>query len=575
MSAEEVTVTIKYESKKNKSQLLEEIQNGYSWHGITSDGNVQYWRMGEEAYLPEILDQKRRDEWLQGANILITGPPGIGKTSLIFAMLDDAKRKKLKGRALIVQPITTLIEQTVNEYCMHRYQTPGKVLDGMFYDDDVVIMTMAKFIVLLTKDPYRWRFGEKFHHIFIDEAHTVCTAGTYCDYTEKAWVALNSYPNVPVVSLTATPDVFADTWFRTVQKKNRVKAYPTGFYYQFPNDFTYLKPNFLYSDADVVNMVQHTAEQEKTFIYVDRKKTGQRLAEEINKALGQPNAAVFVDADLKNGKLKDFVHQTILNRDFDCKVFISTATCELGLNLVSEKIKNVVVYSTRKDGIIQAVGRKRVRDGSPVKEEVNLYIVVPKLEFLQELCGHTKETLRLVNDLRRHPYRAKDYLENGKLPKVLYLEVKGNSFTVKANRLGVLQLQYELQWLNELIEGASSETGIEGVYLSWFELSIPEGVKSSDPALEAMRDSFDSSFQDDIKKDFSKSENEELLKKARKWALEHGAVLEPFKLKPDSRADREVLGISNFNKILDLLKIQLEFKQVKEGCWNFVVKGVK
>lgn len=575
MSANDDTVTIKYGSKKRESQLLKEVRDAYEWHGTTADGTVQYWRLDEEAYLPDLLESTRRDKWPTGANILVIGPPGVGKTSLILAMLDDAKSRKLKGRALIVQPITTLIEQTVNDYCMHRYQSPGRVLDGMFYDDDVVIMTMAKFIVLLTKDPYRWKWGEKFHHIFIDESHTVCAAGTYCNYTEKAWVELNSYHDATVVSLTATPDVFADPWYRTVQKKSRTKAYQVGFYYQLPNDFSYLKPNFLYSDDDVVNMVRNTVEQEKTFIYVDRKKVGQLLAEKINTAFGQPNTAIFVDAATKNGKLKDFVHETIVNKEFNCKVFISTATCELGLNLVSEAIKNVVVYSTRKDGIIQAVGRKRVRNGSPVKEEVNLYIVVPKLEHLKERYGRIKEDLCIVNDLKRHPHKAKEYLENGSLPKVLYLEEEGNSFTVKTNRLGVLQLKYELQWLNELIEGASSETGIEGVYLSWFGLSIPEAVKYSDPALKTMRDSFDSSFQDDIKNDFSKSKKEELLKKARKWALEHGAALEPYKLKPDSRGDREVLGISSFNKILALLEIPLEFKQVKEDCWNFVVKGVK
>jgi hypothetical protein len=127
-----------------------------------------------------------------------------------------------------------------------------------------------------------------------------------------------------------------------------------------------------------------------------------------------------------------------------------------------------------------------------------------------------------------------------------------------------------------LIDGASSPTGIEGVYLSWFGLSATKEATLSSPALQKMRDSFEAEYYDAyVGKDFSKEEKESFLQEMRQWALKHGTTLEAYNLKPDNRKDRSTLGINSFNKILSLLGYSLELKQTRNDCWSFVVREVK
>lgn len=130
--------------------------------------------------------------------------------------------------------------------------------------------------------------------------------------------------------------------------------------YVFPADYSYVNLCF-FTDLQEIKDEIHSNPREKWLIFAGSKKEGKALVKELG------DIAIYLDADSKD---TEAWYQLLQNNKFRVQVLVTTPVLDCGVNIIDDKLHNVVIITDDRTRLIQMLGRKRRRPD----EDVNLFV---------------------------------------------------------------------------------------------------------------------------------------------------------------------------------------------------------
>lgn len=176
------------------------------------------------------------------------------------------------------------------------------------------------------------------------------------------------------------------------------------YHYTMPRDYSRYNLNFLNTpsalaidpedeinkiDAVVNAMHPKPCKDNKWIVNVDDKFIGTLLKKELKK---HGINAAYIDKDRCEPKN---VRETIINKEkFNQSVLITTPVIDCGVNICDEAVKNIVIFYTDRTQFIQALGRKRLKDG---ETGINIWVWIPKDKSLARRISIYQSNLSLCS----------------------------------------------------------------------------------------------------------------------------------------------------------------------------------
>lgn len=155
-------------------------------------------------------------------------------------------------------------------------------------------------------------------------------------------------------------------------------------------DYSYIE-EFYFRDfsALVDNICKST---EKWIIFINDKVRGQKFAQRLND-LG--NETVFISAAQKSDFfVRKQLEELETNQSFSCKVLISTAILDCGINILDEQVRNIVIFETEKTAFMQMLGRVRIH----ANQKIRLFMKAPTALEIRDRVRYTcKKSIQYIN----------------------------------------------------------------------------------------------------------------------------------------------------------------------------------
>lgn len=416
-------------------------------------------------YQTKIIDSKSvtdglRNEiknWTPADPIMIDAPTGIGKNT--FALEEcipravQAKRNVLivsNRIALSVQQKRAVMEAVKSPM---RYRLTDKgVLETETFDNVKVITYHRLRTLFEDKNNVEWL--QKVMFVILDECHFFVADSLFNEwcsyYLEKiVW----RFSNAIRIYLTATswdvlyPIAEAEkSKYHQFVKPNYWQPPRRCLRYYFPRDFSNYKLNFVSSIDDIPFLIE-SSQNEKWLIFIDNKQKGKSLSNELG------TKCAYLDSENKEN---DVWKQIVKNQNFDKRVLVTTSVLDNGINIVDDKLKNIIVFSDSRTSIIQMIGRKRCKEN----EIVNLWVCDVPLDKAQR---YYQEYERLYewykafdnchDELDRHRLASKIWCaDNPKLRKLFGIG-RGKLFE---NKMARFSIERKLDFYKNIVDGKTT-----------------------------------------------------------------------------------------------------------------------
>lgn len=583
------------ESAVPKKETFTMMSDDANYYQNAKGGLIDVHKFDEDCYLPDVITKNVRDAWPRGSSVLIQSQTGTGKSSLIFDIIEQANEEQANEAILLLFPRAILAREMAAEYGKEFLNYPVDLKDGVYEDRRVMIMLWQKFVSKCWND--RSFKQRQFSQIIVDEAHDLCTAATYSKETEAAWDALLGMKTTWTMWLTATDDTFRDLWAESIEAtKSFFYTGVYGYYYSFPSDYSYINLDYVNNDDEVAALAKALKPEKKMMVYVDNKEHGSTLKEQIEIALygkkkknKEESEVMLLHADNKNYiKEKAYIDEMIRTNSFPGKVLIATSVCELGINLKDKNIEVMVISSTRRDGSIQAIGRRRVRNKDGSRDSLDVYIYLPLEKTVTQRITNASLALAAVKKPEKEISRG---LNAGqKMPPLHYhLDKPHNGRCYGINHLGIRQFETELAWLEELKEGFYTPEGVGAVYRRWLglgqansirndaikaaetedseiiEIDVSDNIAYRDPDREAFQKALLDLLEPYVGEKLSKDDKGKLRSAARTLAEQHKIFLKRIGITINDRPERmgTMLQVKKLNKMLEAVGIPLKLDKDK------------
>ena len=401
-----------------------------------------------------------RDEiknWIPADPILIDAPTGSRKNT--FALEEcipravQAKRNVLiisNRIALSVQQKRAVMKATKSS--MGERLTDKGVLETETFDNVKVITYHRLRTLFEDKNNEEWL--RKVMFVILDECHFFVADSLFnewCGYylEQIVW----RFSNAIRIYLTATswdvlyPIAEAEkSKYHQFVKPNYWQPPRKCLRYYFPRDFSNYKLNFVSSIDDVPFLIE-SSQNEKWLIFIDNKQKGKSLSNELG------TKCAYLDSENKEN---DVWKQIVKNQNFDKRVLVTTSVLDNGINIVDDKLKNIIVFSDSRTSIIQMIGRKRCNEN----ESINLWVCDVPLDkeqrYYQEyerLYEWYKAFDNCHDELDRHRLASKIWsADNPKLRKLFGIG-RGKLFENKMARFSV---ERKIDFYKNIIEGKTT-----------------------------------------------------------------------------------------------------------------------
>ncbi len=399
------------------------------------EDDYEIWE--ERVYHPEI--------WHKGDLIFLFSGTGSGKTTLALEKValsfleHDKKVLYLVPRVILKEQIEKIMRTILSK---HSYEAPQ-------YSEDFKIQTYQEIEISLLQHKYI----EPYDLIICDECHYFISDSVFNRYTKESYDFIFKHTNEKTVRLllTATPDNIISyflkemTWYESKHSDDSdepnyyslheyydehgclVCVYDNSPYTHDPNESTYnvdvteiadniidtlstpknikltfssrndvriyklqqeynyLDIKYITEDNEIIEIIKST--QEKSIVFVSSKRRGGTLKENLKKYKIE---SAFITAENKNEEAKKTVEELTNTNTFSEKVLITTSVLDVGVNISSNDVKNVIISTTEPMEFLQMLGRIRIEEP---KRRISLYIFKRSVKYFQNLKKNTDKKI--------------------------------------------------------------------------------------------------------------------------------------------------------------------------------------
>lgn len=156
------------------------------------------------------------------------------------------------------------------------------------------------------------------------------------------------------------------------------------------NEYDKMQVHYLYNYSGLIPLIKDSPPDEKWIIFIDVKRDGIMLSEELN-AAGCSSTVLSKDS-IKTERAGAEYQSIIARRKFNVKVLIATEVMDCGVSIHDADVKHIVISHPRKAVFLQMLGRVRLGE----MDELNVYI---KCQSAREIQNRIRGTVKSINGL--------------------------------------------------------------------------------------------------------------------------------------------------------------------------------
>lgn len=320
-------------------------------------------------YVTDIIGEEYKN-WKNGDIVKIKAQTGTGKTyfikNVLIPYIDEINSYRIFDniKVLILTNRVNLSRQIKRDlYNKYNIEIPKKLeeLDECHNIENVTIMSYQALNELIlnesdfTVDYYNYVVCDEIQYIFDD---------SWTGRTETILKYLIGHKNNKTIKIFISATIEQLNNIIDRADKNNIFEYDTN------RDYSYLKPYIYSKQEQLINQIVDDKTSNKWIIFVSSIQKGT----EILKGLKKNNIDVtMIYRDCKSKEAKKELNNIVMNEKFNSKVLITTKLLDNGINILDDKVKNIVVNSWNKISLIQSIGRVRFKS---IKEayKINLYL---------------------------------------------------------------------------------------------------------------------------------------------------------------------------------------------------------
>ena len=355
-------------------------------------------------------------KWNFKDNIFIQLPTGAGKTTFVTETLyKNAKDNKSDLYYFCNRSILKM--QVKEKICQSLYGSSA----SEFYETDwlgnIRIFTYQKFEMELAQEGgkekvYKKYFiGKKILYFVFDEFHYFVTDSSFngkiilfVDFIKYLRDKHRLFARFLYLSATMTSAIKAyQKVMNWGQNREYIGKYSIDkmkceygdgfrFYYMEP---TYLgdKITFFSDYKEIPSIIKKKNDDEKWLVFIENKAKFQA----IRKQMEEFNIDFsYLDAAEANSDSQTY-NQIINDGCFSSRVLVATRVLDVGVSILDERLKNIVVTTADYESMVQMVGRKR-RKG---EEQINIYVLLHGQRYFNSILN-----LKISPELSYAEYEA-------------------------------------------------------------------------------------------------------------------------------------------------------------------------
>lgn len=455
----------------------------------------------ERQYFSDIsgeLTLKKIDEIIEGkrqANefMLLYAPTGIGKSTFAKNMLYDYC-KQHNYKVLYLLPRATVKDEFIQEL-----QADNKT-------DLITVMTYQAFEREDDYDSYEQYLANQerknfanYDIIIADECHYFISDSIFNPYTYRSFSSIIFEASHALkFFITATPRPIEGVIRDTVKKSFNGVLWKYEWTAKTPEQ-QLMRVRFLRADykeqkeknvqkildeADETegetekDIFNHVPQGEKAIVFCDSAAYAHNLYKKYK------NDSMFI-CSLSNEKNKRYAKDVVKNSNpeaynkmlyehkFDCKYLFCTSALDVGFSIKDKKVKHIICLLWDWNGIVQAIGRKRIEEGESTPFTV--YLKDYNSYQIGGLIANNKQKFEHYNYIIKHKAQAY-YDKYEKIPdpaKIIYYgRNKDKQFTPC---IDLFVLCYYADYLGEILNEINAIKSKKYKYQNWVlqQLGLP------------------------------------------------------------------------------------------------------
>lgn len=321
-------------------------------------------------YVADVIKEDYK-KWNNGDIVKIKTQTGTGKTyfikNILIPYIDEINSFKIYDSDLKILILTNRVNLSrqikIDLYNKYDFKIPKKVeeLDKNKNIENITIMSYQGLNeLILNKSDYKIDY---YDYIVADEIQYILddswtgTTETILDY-----LISSKHSQSIKIFISATMEQLNNIISKA--DKNNIYEYNTN------RDYSYLKPYIYSKQSQLINQIVNDKTSNKWIIFVASILNGKELLKELK---NNNIDVTMVYRGCKNKKSKEELNNIVINEKFNSKVLITTKLLDNGINILDNKVKNIVVNSWDKINLIQSIGRVRFKDIRKAYK-INLYL---------------------------------------------------------------------------------------------------------------------------------------------------------------------------------------------------------
>lgn len=454
-------------------------------------------------YVTDVIGEEYK-KWNKGDIIKIKTQTGSGKSYFIkntlIPYIDELNDLKIFNdfKVLILTNRIALSRQTKNDLLKkYNMQIPSnlKDLDKIKQIKNITLMNYQSLNECIMNES---NFNVNYYDYIICDEIQYIFEDSFTGNTELALNELIYKSNKESIKIFMSATM--EQLDNMINKSNcRIWEYDTN------RDYSYLIPHTYNKQEQLIKQISNDKSKYKWLIFVASIQKGKDLLKELQE---KNIDAVMIYKGRRDKKSIEEFNNIITKEKFNCKVLITTKLLDNGVNIMDDKVKNIVVNSWSRENLIQSIGRLRFKS---LKEayNINLYLDEKTHKQVWSKLNATNKTLMHFEELisNREEFENRNRYKLKQLPFGIHLDKNKNFIFDKVTYANLLKTKIELTNLEKDFNSIS----YINKQLSWLSINDKEIIRLEEIQSKQTNDEIEEYIKSLIDKPLGKQQREELI----------------------------------------------------------------